>query len=211
MIVKPGRVILLNGTSSAGKTTLAQALQRIWPEPLQTIALDQFRDGMAGRYRGMNARGDEPGTRGLNVVPTNGTSGAMTKLHFGDVGRRTLAGMRRAIAAFAATGIDVVVDDLLLEPAFLRDYLVALAAVDVTFVGVRCPLAVVNERERARPGRFPGTAAGHFNDVHAHGTYDIEVDTSALSPRECAARVLAAVERSRPPTAFDRLRQEMAL
>ena len=211
MIVKPGRVILLNGTSSAGKTTLAQALQRIWPEPLQTIALDQFRDGMAGRYRGMNARGDEPGTHGLNVVPTNGTSGAMTKLHFGDVGRRTLAGMRRAIAAFAATGIDVVVDDLLLEPAFLRDYLVALAAMDVTFVGVRCPLAVVNEREQKRPGRFPGTAAGHFNDVHAHGTYDIEVDTNALSPRECAARVLAAVERSRPPTAFDRLRQEMAL
>ena len=209
--MKPGKVILLNGTSSAGKTTLAQAMQRIWPRPLQTIALDQFRDGMAGRYRGMNARDGEAGALGLNVVPVNGADGPLTTLHFGDVGRRTLAGMRRAIAAFAATGIDVVVDDLLLEPAFLRDYLVALAGLNVTFVGVRCALAVVNEREAARPGRFPGTAAGHFHAVHAHGAYDIEVDTGALSPRESAQRVMAAVESSRRPTAFDRLRQEMAL
>ena len=209
--MKHGRVILLNGTSSAGKTTLAFAMQRLWPGPLQHIALDQFRDGMAGRYRGMNAQGHEPGTRGLNVVPATASDGtAFTALHFGDVGRLTLAGMRRAVAAFATTGIDVVVDDLLLEASFLHDYLVVLKGLAVTFVGVRCPLAVVDQRESARPGRFPGTAAGHFHSVHAHCRYDIEVDTAAMTPRECAERVLAAVDDARRRAAFDRMRQEMS-
>lgn len=200
-----GRVILLNGSSSAGKTTLASAIQRLSPAPIQHISLDQFRDGMSGRFRGMNSKPGEPGARGLNVAPAPGPT---TELAFGDVGRLVLRGMRRAIAAFAKAGGDVVADDLLLEPCFLTDYLDALDGLDVTFVGVRCPLEVVNDRERARPGRFPGTAQAHFERVHAGCVYDVEVDTSAQSPRQCAAAVLGAVEAACAPSAFQRLRDQ---
>jgi len=197
-----GSIILLNGTSSAGKTTVARAIQDVNPTPLQHISLDHFRDGMAGRYRGMNSHDDEPGTRGLNVVPVGG----MTQLRFGDVGRLTLRGMRRAAAAFAATGIDVIVDDLLLEPDFLRDYLEVFAGFDVTFVGVHCDVDTLKAREQARPGRFPGTAVAHMKQVHAGCEYDVEVDTARIAPRECAERVLAASRDRRSPSAFERLR-----
>lgn len=200
------QIVLLNGASSAGKTTLARELQRLWPRPLQHIALDQFRDGMAGRYRGMNSQAGEPGARGLNVVPARKADGVVTELRFGDVGRRMLKAMRRAAAAFAASGVDVVLDDLLLEPGFLRDYLDVLDGFAVTFVGVRCDLAALKRREAARPGRFPGTAVAHFARVHAHCVYDVEVDTTACRPRECAARVLAAAAKPARPTAFERLR-----
>ena len=183
-----GRVILLNGCSSAGKTTLAHAIQWQNPEPMQYMALDQFRDGMPSRYRGMNSQGGEPGARGLNVVPRGG----LTHLHFGDIGEAVLRGMRRAVAAFATSGIDVVVDDLILERTFLIDYLEALDGLDVTFVGVRCDLATVNARERTRPGRFPGTAAAHFEAVHQHCVYDLEVDTSRERPETCARQALQA-------------------
>lgn len=197
-----GSIILLNGTSSAGKTTIAHAIQDVSPTPLQHISLDQFRDGMAGRYRGMNSRDNEPGTRGLNVVPVEG----MTQLRFGDVGRLTLRGMRRAAAAFAATGIDVVVDDLLIEPDFLRDYLEVFAGFDVTFAGVHCDVDTLKTREQTRPGRFPGTAVAHLNQVHRGCEYDVEVDTARMPPRECAERVLAASRDLRAPSAFERLR-----
>ena len=36
----PGKIILLNGSSSAGKTTIARMLQQIYREPYQHIALD---------------------------------------------------------------------------------------------------------------------------------------------------------------------------
>ena len=200
--MSPGSIILLNGASSAGKTTTAQAIQRLCPRPVQLIALDQFRDGMCDRYRGMNSAAGEPGARGLNVVP----DGVVTRLHFGDVGRQTLKGMRRAAAAFATTGIDVVIDDLLVEEDFLRDYLDVFRDYPVTFVGVRCDLPTLNVRERSRPGRFPGTAAGHFDRVHDGCCYDVEIDTATTQPRECAKAVLAVVAEPSSPTAFERMR-----
>lgn len=202
-----GKVILLNGSSSAGKTTLAYSIQLLSPQPVQHIALDHFRDGMPARFRGMNSLPGEPGARGLNVVPRHGR----TELHFGDVGHATLRGMRRAAAAFAETGIDVVVDDLLLERAFLVDYLQVLQGFDVTFVAVRCDLATLTARENARPGRFPGTAAAHFERVHENCVYDLEVDTAVDAPRHCAQQVIAASRAPRRPVAFDRLREQFAL
>ena len=202
-----GRIILLNGSSSAGKTTLALAIQRLSRSPMHYISLDQFRDGMDGRFRGLNSKPSEPGARGLNVVPA---SGHATELAFGDVGRLTLRGMRRSVAAIAAVGLDVVVDDLLLEPAFLDDYLEALDGFAVTFVGVRCPLDVVNARERSRPDRFPGTAEAHAERVHAGCRYDVQVDTSRHPPRRCAEMVLAVADAGTTPTAFQQLRQQRA-
>lgn len=202
-----GRIILLNGTSSAGKTTLALAVQRLSATPMHYVSLDQFRDGMCGRFRGMNSKPAEPGARGLNVVPAPGHA---TELRFGDVGRLTLRGMRRSIAAIATVGLDVVVDDLLLEPSFLDDYLDVLDGFAVTFVGVRCALDVVNERERARPDRFPGTAEAHHQRVHAGCRYDVQVDTSAHPPRRCAEMVLAAADAAATPTAFELMRRQRA-
>ena len=203
-----GHVILLNGSSSAGKTTLAEMLQRLLPAPYQLISLDQYRDGLPARFRGLNAPDGTTGAQGLNVVPVEREGQRVTAIEFGDVGRRMLRGMRRAIAAFAHEGGNVIVDDLLLEKAFLLDYLEALRGLRVTFVGVRCPLDVVQARERTRPGRFPGTADSHFHEVHAHCTYDVEVDTGVATPRACARRVIELAATG--GTAFERLRMEPA-
>lgn len=203
---EPGRIVLLNGSSSAGKTTLARALQDRLEEPWFHIALDQFRDGMPARYRGLNAWPGTPGDLGLNVVPTEHPLGRVTEVRFGPVGERMLAGMHRAIAAFAAAGNHVVVDDLLLGPHLLEDYVLVLSGFSVLFVGVRCDLEVANAREGQRWGRFPGTATSHWAEVHAHGLYDLELDTGRLSPGACAERVVQRLRDPAPPTAFDRLR-----
>ncbi len=200
----PGQVILLNGSSSAGKTTLARMLQQLLDAPWQLISLDQFRDGLPARFRGLNSPDGTPGARGLNVLPVDAGIERVTAIRFGDVGERMLQGMRRAVAAYAREGGNVIVDDLLFEKAFLLDYLEALRGLEVTFVGVRCPLEVVNAREASRPGRFPGTATAHFEQVHAHCLYDVEVDTGSTTPRACAMRVIEVVGRA--GTAFDRLR-----
>jgi chloramphenicol 3-O phosphotransferase len=201
-----GRIILLNGSSSAGKTTLAITLQQLLPDPWHHIALDQFRDGMGGRYRGLNSPAGTPGARGLNVVPVAHGNERVTEVRFGDLGKQVLRGMRRAIAAFAAEGNNVIIDDLMFEPAFLFDYVEVLAGFDVLFVGVRCPIDVVNAREAKRPGRFPGTATSHFDVVHTHCVYDVEVDTGFATPRQCAEQIIARLNTGEPNDAFDRLR-----
>ncbi|MEL0066317.1 MAG: AAA family ATPase [Gammaproteobacteria bacterium] len=201
-----GTVIFLNGTSSAGKTTLALALQELLPEPYQHVALDQFRDGMPARFRGLNSPAGSAGQRGLNVVPVTLPGGeAYTEVRFGEDGQRLLRGMRRAIATMAAEGINIIIDDIILSPVFLDDYLEVMKDTTLYFVGVRCPLAVIASREAARPGRFPGTAESHFELCHAHNEYDIEVDTSVTSPAVCAGDVIARMDVG-DPDAFRRLR-----
>ena len=201
-----GTIIFLNGSSSAGKTTLAMALQEQLEEPFQHIALDQFRDGMPAKYRGLNSSEGSMGQRGLNVVPVHSVDKpAFTSIQFGEDGQLMLRGMRRAIAAMANEGVNLLIDDIILERDFLEDYLQAMLGIDLYFVGVRCPAQVILRREAIRPGRFPGTAVGHLHICHAHVDYDVEVDTSTQSPEECARDVVKRVKAG-PPEAFARLR-----
>ena len=194
--------IFLNGTSSAGKTTLARALQRRLDVPFQHMALDQFRDGLADQYRGLNAPPGTTGAEGLNVVPVDRAS---TRIQFGEAGERMLRGMRRAMAAMMRAGNHIVIDDIIMSDAFLQDYLWVFEGLDLYFVGVRCSKQQIEARESRRPGRFPGTASGQLDICHAHGCYDIEVDTSVLSPDACATRIITAM--GSPPAAFNRLRE----
>lgn len=196
-------VILLNGTSSAGKTTLAKQLQQALPGCWQHMALDQFRDGLPDHYRGLNAPEGTTGAAGLNVVPNTAHDPAFTEVVFGKDGQKMLRGMRRAMRAMIDAGVNIIIDDILLTPDFLRDYLEVFNENQVLLVGVRCDLAIIEDREAQRLGRFPGTAAGQFFSCHAHETYDVEVDTGRQSPAACAAKVIDAI--GQPPTAFARL------
>lgn len=194
-------IILLNGSSSSGKTTLARKLQQLLPGAYQHMALDQFRDGLPDRYRGLNSPAESPGAQGMNVVPIDLQGERVTAIEFGSHGEQMLRGMRRAVAAFASQGNNVIVDDLLFKPEYLHDYAVALKDYQVWCVGVHCSLARVNEREAKRTGRFPGTATSHYHQVHAHDlAYDVEVDTTDLDASSCAARIIARLQAE--PTAL---------
>ena len=201
-----GRIVLLNGTSSAGKTTLALAFQRRAPEYWHYWALDQFRDGMPDRYRGLNSRDHEPGARGLNVVPVEHRLGSVSEIRFGDLGLKMLRGMRRAAASFARAGNNVVIDDLCLEPHYLQDYIEAFEGLDVIFVGLRCSTDVLGKREATRLSRFPGTAIRQAERVHRHALYDLEIDTSEVSAEAASEKLLRRLADG-PGLAFEAMRQ----
>ncbi len=197
--------IFLNGCSSSGKTTLALKLQHLLPEPYQHVALDQFRDGMPGRVRGLNAPKDTEGSTGLNVVPVTLNGETVTQIQFGAYGERVLRGMRRSIALLNELGTPVIIDDLLFKTKYLDDYVRVLDPKTTWFIGVHCDLEVVNQRELGRSGRFPGTATSHYHQVHAHGhAYDLEVDTTHTSAREVAEQIIERLQF--PPQAFSQIR-----
>ena len=191
-------IILLNGCSSAGKTTLAAKLQQLLPEPYQYIGLDQYRDGMPERVRGLNAPLGTEGMRGLNVVPLPNNQ---TAIQFGDFGDLVLRNMRQSAAQFSNSGIPVIIDDLLLKPEYVAEYVEFMDPNSCWLIGVRCDLSEVAAREAIRPGRFPGTAAEHFHRVHQFvESYDLEVDTSNRTPRRLANEIIQRLEQ--PPTAL---------
>ncbi len=113
--------------------------------------------------------------------------------------------MHRTAAALAESGLDLIVDHVLLEDRWLDDMAARWAEFRVLYVGVRCPLDVVLEREAARRDRTIGQAAAQFTVVHRRAGYDLEADTSELAPDEAAARIAHALERALPERAFRRV------
>lgn len=190
-----GQVILLNGTSSAGKSTIAQAIQHVARQPYFIISLDQFRDGLPDRYRGLNAPPNTTGAEGLNVRAERQGDTVLTHIEFGDYGLHVLKGMHRTVATCAGIGLNVIVDDMITSRELMIDYAHVLHNLPVLCVGIHCDEKELVARENARPGRFAGTAISHIEAVHQYVVYDLEVDNTDGDPRHHAELIL-----SRTPT-----------
>lgn len=175
-----GLIIFLNGASSSGKSSIAAELRRILDRSHFHMPVDAF--------HAMRSDQDIPPERLQAEVD------------------RTAMGFHRAVAGMAASGNDVVVDHVLSRRWRLLDCLDLFTPEDVVLVGVHCPLRELERREQARGDRTPGLAAAQFGQVHAHGVYDVECDTGASSPLECARKIKDVVLQRPRPTAFERLR-----
>jgi chloramphenicol 3-O phosphotransferase len=181
-------IVLLNGVSSAGKTTVAKALQDELPGPALLIGIDAVLvSALPRRYVA------EPRCWQEVYRYTYDADGRLTGIAIAAFGNRLVRGMHRAVAELACAGLDVIVDHVLSEPDWVGDLEAAWAGLEVLRVGLVCPIEVAEERERARGDRTLGWARAHIDLVHATIRYDLTVDTSRHDPTRSAALIAAAM------------------
>lgn len=178
-----GRIILLNGASSSGKSSIGRALLPLLADPWFFIPVDAI-----GEMR--------------STVHTR----LLGDAEIDDMLRRTRLGYHRAVAALASAGNHVIMDYPLSERWRLTELLTTLAGYDVTLVEVRCSADELDRRERERGDRPVGLARSQTT-VYAHGDCDIAVDTTSTGPDECARLIVQRLDALPSPKAFDRLRQ----
>ena len=195
-----GRVIVLNGTSSSGKSTLMRALQARLDGAWLGVGIDTVVFALPKAYLDLPLWGEV-----FRYVPVEAVGNAPFRIVTGELGHRLIDGLHRMVASLADSGLSVIVDHVLLEEAWLPDLAHRLSGHEVLFVGVRCPLDVVIERERERRDRTIGQAAAQFDVVHRACGYDLEVDTSLLGPDEAAAVIAGAIAKGFPPVSFARV------
>jgi chloramphenicol 3-O phosphotransferase len=178
-------VIILNGTGSVGKSSVAKALQAIASEPFLHVSGDAFLEMLPGTMI------DHPdGIMVERIAAGQGEPTLVIKL--GAVVHRTLRGMRAAVAAMAAEGSNLIVDGIMLNAADQQDYRDRLSGVELHFIGLYAPLADLEQREKDRKDRLIGVARWQYHRVHEGMRYDLEIDTSVSSPSECASRIATA-------------------
>jgi chloramphenicol 3-O phosphotransferase len=198
----PGRIVILNGAPRSGKSRIVAVIQETFPGPWMNLGVDVFsRHVTPARYRpGMGLRPGEESHELAPLVPV------------------LYAALYESIAAHSRSGLNVVVDVGHHDEKILADCARRLSGLPVLFVGVRCPIDVVMERRNTgQPGRegeyATGTAAEPIpppvqrwqDKVHLPGIYDLEVDSSLLSPEQCAELIRRRLEEGPPPSAFRRL------
>jgi chloramphenicol 3-O phosphotransferase len=181
-------IVLLNGTSSAGKSTLAAEVQDVAEVPFLELGIDTVVFGLPRRYLNDPERWAE--VFRYEYDDGGGIAGVVP----GPFGEALVAGLHDAVAAMARHGVHVLVDHVLLDAGWAAGFETACAGLDVLRVAVRCPPEVLAERERDRGDRTVGQAEAQLATVHEYVRYDVEVDTSRLSPTEAAAVVVGALE-----------------
>ena len=177
-----GKIILINGASSAGKSTLARSLQQRLHEPFLHWSFDHLRES--------------------DALP-------MARIRNGDLDRALMRpavfdGFHRSLPAFAKAGNNLIVDHIIEQEQWMTDLVQLLAPFDVFFVGVHCPLPELERREWHRGDRRIGDARTDFHAVHQFTEYDLDID--ATQPTEAnVARLITAWQSRRRPTAFERM------
>ena len=176
-------VILLNGVGSAGKSSLSRAFQAIAREPFLHVQMDAFFDMLPA---GLIGHPD-----GVQFIPLESDGPPEVAVRSGPVASRLFDAIPAAVAALAAAGNNVIVDDVILRDG-MEAYRRALAPFRFLTVGVHAPLEVLEAREAARGDRRLGLARWQFPRVHAGRSYDLEIDTAGHSPEDCARQICAA-------------------
>ena len=169
------RVLVLNGGSSSGKSSLARALQLVLPGIWLRLSVDTLIDACPPSL--LSAEGLELAEDGEVRVGAAFTA----------VEERWMAGIARMVEL----GAQVLIEDGFVSgPAAQERWRRALRRLPVGWVGVRCDPAVAAARERARGDRSEGMARLQAESVHVGIEYDLEVDTSQRAPADVADQVL---------------------
>lgn len=169
---KRGSVLLLIGPSSVGKTAVAQALQEALPGFWLHAGVDMFWS-MLDELR-------------LPVGGFRTDSGEM---------RRITRGWHRAVAALAAEGNDVLVDELWTHGWWLEDWREVLTNVRWWTVMLTASEGALAERERQRGGRAEGLASEDLLQAPDPALFDLAIDTTGLTAAGCAAAIVDLIRR----------------
>lgn len=165
----PGNIIILNGTSTAAKHEILEALQEILDAPYVKLMLEQF----------------------ISTQPDNHLTDLLLRLESGPEPSSypLVSSMHHTIASLARSGNHVIAHHALVAPHWLRECAMLFHDLPALLVGVRS----AQEETEASPG---------YIAVHTPGVYDLEVDPSQLTPRQCALRIKERLEQGPPPMAW---------
>ncbi len=199
--------MVLNGPPRSGKSSIVKVIQETFEGPWMNLGVDVFnRCVTPARYRpGMGLRpggGERPEIEAL--IPA------------------LYAAFYDSVAAHSRQGLNVAVDvghheaysrPLRVLPGAAR----RLRGLPALLVGVRCPVEVIMARRDAGQagnetryltsgpgGEVPEPVLRWQRHVHQPGLYDLEIDTSTVTPEAAAAMIRDRLG-GPPPSAFRRL------
>lgn len=204
-----GWVVILNGTPRSGKSSIAKAMQERGEGVWVNLGVDIYQQAVPSALQpsiGLRPGGERPDLEPHLPV--------------------LFAALYESIAAHSRLGLNVVVDighhDSYTRPLhLLGDCVRRLRGLPVLIVGVRCPIDIILERRshthegreglyarRGADGRIPEPILRWQDGVHEPGIYDLELDTSALTPEAAAAQIGELLQHGVPkPTAAVRIIQ----
>lgn len=188
-----GTVIILNGPSVAGKSSIQKSFQSLMmPHLWIKVGIDSLFDAPMPDITPENMDFWQKPNPIRWVETTQDAQGnSVITLYTGQQGEKVAYGMNSAIADYAKAGCNVIVDYIAYKKEWLDDLRNKLKDVHVCWVKVNIPLSILEEREAARGTSPKGHARSHYDFVYWDIPYDLEVNSSTESADQIAQKIKA--------------------
>ncbi len=165
--MKKGKIIFLNGVTSAGKTSIVESLQNQEDIFFYVVANDLFQEMIGENYLQKNY------WKYLSEI---------------------IIMMYHTAKLFSDMGKNVLIDGILVERKEIRPHyhqlLEILKSNPLDIVEVYCPLEICRQRNIIRGDRYETQSQEQYALMAENIKYSTKVDTSIYSPEECAKKII---------------------
>ena len=165
--MEKGRIIYLNGVTSSGKTSIVEALQARRDVFFYVVANDLFQEMIGEEYL------QEDYWKYLGEV---------------------IIMMYHTAKLFSDMGKNVIIDSILVEREGVALHYERMKEIlgnnPLDIVEVYCPLDICRQRNIDRGDRYESQSDEQAELMAKDIRYSMRVDTSLLSPEECADKIL---------------------
>jgi chloramphenicol 3-O phosphotransferase len=193
---KKGCVVILNGVSSSGKSTLQRLISNHRKKEFWLSF--GFDYGVAKTVPPYSYSYDfsfsNPNFFCQNIR-CDDINGPCVMLKYGKFGNQVIEGLHRAIKAYAQQGLNLAVDYLAYENHWAQDLEYCLKDIPHLWVKVYGETNKIIEREKNRPNAVIGLARPYMNLIHKGINYELEIDTTKLSTEETLKQLNSAIDK----------------
>ena len=196
LMTEPGKIIVLNGPTSSGKSSTAHAIQSQAKRPYLQVGGDLMINHLLPFSYFV---GQERSEDGWSVAPVEGSDPPENAVHWGPVAVESFHALHRCVANLARMGCNVVMDHGLLDARVNADFRALREELPILFVGLHASLETILERRAPRTDfstdpAFVALYRWWHHLAHDHGIpYDLELDSEEFDPEACAQLVLERV------------------
>ena len=193
----PGKIIILNGPSCSGKSSIQRAFQTLMmPNLWVKLGIDNLFDNPMPDItpENMNFWQSKNVIRWVEESKDSGDNKIIT-LFVGPQGKKVAYAMNSAIAAYAKNGCNVIVDYIAYDQAWLKDLESKCSGFTTYYVAVEIPLDTLEQREEVRGTSPKGHARSHYLSVYGDKKYDLVVNSGISSAQQIALELKKLIER----------------
>lgn len=187
--LKQGIIVLMNGTSSSGKTSISMELLNQKEILFHHLSIDDFvTDFFNNKFSDI-----EPTREVDEQVIAQIMSDPLTSMYYS------------TIKLFSEMGLNVIVDTVIDNDKSFNECLDLFFDQPTLFIGVICSKEELIRREQTRGDKKIGLAASQFSKVYCIDEYDLEVNTEEMNPIECAEKILSFIKSNQEYSVFKKL------